>query len=74
MCWACQVPKRVAGVSLLRVPCWERVPPLIFRLTTRGRRSPFGSIIVRGDGRVGDKGEELLDECLDAPAQLALYG
>ena len=51
MCWACQVPKRVAGVSLLRVPCWEQVPPLIFRLTTRGRRVRSAALL--SEGRAG---------------------
>ena len=45
-----------------------------FSADHQGPQSPFGSIIVRGDGRVGDKGEEFLDKCLNAPAQLALYG
>ena len=36
--WARQVPKREARVILVSVPCSERVPPLILRLTTKGRR------------------------------------
>ena len=33
-----QVPKTEASVILVSVPWFERVPPLIFRLTTTGRR------------------------------------
>ncbi len=49
--WARQVPKREARVNLESVPWAERVPPLILRLTTRGRR--LRSAALLSDGTAG---------------------
>ena len=43
-----QVPKRDAKVILLLVPSSERVPPLIFRLTTRWRRLRSAALLSEG--------------------------
>ena len=43
--WARQVPKREARVILVSVPCSERVPPLILRLTTKGRRLGWPEVL-----------------------------
>ncbi len=68
-------PNREAGVILLSVPCSERVPPLIWRLTTRWRRLSSAvrlRRIVRWHIRMRDEDEELLDVALNASAQLGL--
>ena len=64
-----------ARVILVSVPRCVRVPPLIFRLTTRCRRLRsavrLGRIVWR-HFRLGHKDEQLLDVLLHAPAQFGL--
>ena len=70
-----QVPKIDARVILVSVPCWDRVPPLIFRLVTRCRRLRSAvrlGRIVWGHLRLGHKDEQLLYVVLHAPAQRGL--
>ena len=69
--WARQVPKREVRVILASVPWFERVPPLILRLITRGRRLRSAAVVVRGHFRLGHEDEEFLD-LVNAPAHLAL--
>ena len=46
--WARQVPKIEASVILVAVPWSERVPPLIFRLITTGRRLRSAALLSGG--------------------------
>ena len=62
-----QVPKREARVILLAVP------PLIFRLITRGRRLRSAALLSGGTAGSAMKTEQFLDELRNAPAQLALH-
>lgn len=68
-----QVPNREARVILLWVPFWERVPRLIFRLTTRLSEAALGRVVVRGHFRLGHEDEESPDVALDTTAQLGWY-
>ena len=43
-----QVPKMDANVILVSVPCCERVPPLILRLITTGRRLRSAALLSGG--------------------------
>ena len=43
-----QVPKIDARVILVSVPRWERVPPLILRLVTSGRRLRSAALLSAG--------------------------
>jgi hypothetical protein len=43
-----QVPKMVASVILVAVPAGARVPPLILRATTGGRRLRSAPLLVAG--------------------------
>jgi hypothetical protein len=69
------VPKIDASVILVWVPCCERVPPLILRLITTGRRLRSAvrlRRIVRRHLRMGHEDEEFLDVVLHASAQPGL--
>ena len=46
--WARQVPKIEASVILVSVPVGERVPPLILRLITTGRRLRSAALLSGG--------------------------
>ena len=46
--WARQVPKTEASVILVSVPWTDRVPPLIFRLITTGRRLRSAALLSGG--------------------------
>ena len=70
-----QVPKMEARVILVSVPRAERVPPLILRLITTGRRlrsSVRLRRIVRQHLRMSHEDEEFLDVVTDASAQSGL--
>ena len=43
-----QAPKGEARAILLSLPCSERVPPLIFRLTTKWRRLRSAALLSEG--------------------------
>ena len=58
--WARQVPKMEASAILLSVPCTERVPPLILRLITRGRKLLSAALIVRWRVRLSGQTEPLM--------------
>ncbi len=45
---ALQEPKIEASVILVSVPCCERVPPLILRLITSGRRLRSAALLSGG--------------------------
>ena len=57
----------------MSVPCSERVPPLILRLTTKGRRLRSAAV-VRGHAGGSHEDKQFLDVPLDTPAQVALGG
>ena len=46
--WTRHVPNSEASVTLVAVPGAERVPPLILRLMTRGRRARAAALLVAG--------------------------
>src|SRR5712691_11173551 len=72
--WTCQVPKSVASAILVAVPRGERVPPLIFRCVTRWRRLRSAALLSGGTAGSSHEDEELRQEALHPPAELALYG
>ena len=57
-----QVPNKDAMMLLVSLPCSERVPPLIFRLTTGGRRlcsAALLSALTRGSAtKVNNSGKK----------------
>ena len=65
------MPKREARVNLESVPWAERVPPLILRLTTRGRRLRSAALLSEGTPGWATKTNSSLMN-LDSLAQLTL--
>ena len=70
--WARQVPKMDASVILLSVPCSERVPPLILRLTTKWRRLRSAALLSAGASGSATKTKSSLDVAFDASAQFGM--